>query len=308
MHPPRCGVDLLLQAVGVRRSQLCQLSPVENLSRDLYALSGQIFKHRDIGRILPRFAFLAALEPHFVEQDIAELLRAADGKRLTRKRINFYFQLATRLRKLARQPRQHRAVDLDSGAFHFRQNRNQRPVDHFVNARRLFRAHPQLEMMPKPERHVRILGRITGGVGQLYCCKTDLRFAGTGYRFVRDALVAKMQFCQLVHPVPVIARVERKAHDHGIIIWRDRNAVPRQHRHIVFQVLTDFQHRWIGQQGPQFRQRFSCVQLCWFLGKHIGATVRERDIACLTRSDCKTEPDQIGACRLQAVGFGIEAQ
>ena len=67
MHPPRIGVDRLLQRVGISRLELAQLAPFEDFGGDLCPLRGEAFKDCLIGRILARFALAPALVAELVE-------------------------------------------------------------------------------------------------------------------------------------------------------------------------------------------------------------------------------------------------
>jgi hypothetical protein len=58
------------------------LAPFQHLARDRHAFGFQLFQHRLVGGILARLALLAALQAHLVEQDLAQLLGAADGEGL----------------------------------------------------------------------------------------------------------------------------------------------------------------------------------------------------------------------------------
>src|SRR3546814_6440169 len=65
----------------------------------------------------------------------AELLGAADGEGLAGEGVDFAFDPQHVVGELARQPRQIVAVDHDPGAFHRLDRRDQRAVDHLVDAR-----------------------------------------------------------------------------------------------------------------------------------------------------------------------------
>ena len=89
---PGLRVDLFLQRVGISGLEFCQLPPVDHFLRNRLAIAGQPLEHRDIGRILPRLAFFAALQAELAEKDFSQLLRAADREALSGKLVDLLFQ------------------------------------------------------------------------------------------------------------------------------------------------------------------------------------------------------------------------
>ena len=94
MHPPGLGVYMGLKRVGIGRFQLRELPPVQHRRRKFRRLWGDILKRRDVfqhigaGRIGAGLALLAALDPHPVKENLAQLLGAADVERFASKVLN----------------------------------------------------------------------------------------------------------------------------------------------------------------------------------------------------------------------------
>ncbi len=88
------------------------------------ALFGQVFEFARAGRPLPGLGLGAAFQLHLAEQDIAELFRGTGIERLAgRCHFDLLLERALFLRELARQPRQHLAVDGNAAPLHVpRQN------------------------------------------------------------------------------------------------------------------------------------------------------------------------------------------
>ena len=202
MHAPRLVVDLRLQRIGIGGFQLGQLAPFQHLAGHLHALRIQFFQHALIGAVLAGLALLAAFVAHLVEQDIAQLLGAADGKLLARQRVDLRLQHLHLLGELARQAAERLAVHLDAAAFHARHHGHQRAVHPLIDLRHAFGWHAQLEVMPQAQRHIRVLGGIFGGIFQRDLVKADRLLAGAGERFVADRLMIQMRLGQRIHAVP----------------------------------------------------------------------------------------------------------
>ena len=306
VDPSGLGIDLLLQRIGIGRFQLCQLPPIEHLAGNLDPLPCQVFQYGDIGRILTRFALLAAFKPHLVKKDGTQLRRAGDGEGLACERVDFLFQRSPGLRKFCGQSGKYRFVDLDAGAFHLGQHRNERPINQFINAGHLFRRQPQFEIVPEPQRHFGILGGIFGRLGKRDFRKSDLALARASDRFVADGFVPEIQLGQFIHAMALPPGIEREAHHHGIVKRVNRDAVLAQDRHVIFEVLPDLEDALILQQRLQPRQSSFERNLFGTFGKHIGAAMRQGHIAGFSRSDSKAEANQLSRDRLKAVGFSIE--
>ena len=157
------------------------------------------------------------------------MCRAADQERLPGKRMYFLFQHRALFGKFAGQPRQHRAVHFDAGAFHLRQHRHQWAVHQFIHTRDFFGGKAQFQMVPQPQSNIGILGGVFGRLGQGHFGKADLAFACAGQGFVADRFVTQMQFGQLIHAMPLPPRIKRKAHQHGIVERVDRKPMLAQH-------------------------------------------------------------------------------
>ena len=45
--------------------------------------------------------------------------------------------------------------------------------------------------------------------------------------------------------------IERKTHHQRVVERRDLHAMLRQHRHVIFEIVADLQHRIVGKQRTQ---------------------------------------------------------
>ncbi|CAM3254884.1 hypothetical protein SPAN111604_13365 [Sphingomonas antarctica] len=307
VHPPRLGIDLLLQRVGIGRLELGQFAPVEHLACHLDALPRQPLQLRRIGRIRPRLALAPALQRHLVEQDFAQLLGAADGEFLPRQRVDFLLQNRHLPAEFARQPGQMIAVDLDPRALHHRQRLDQPAIDAFVHARHAFARQPRLQLAPQPQRHIGILGGVPRRIAQRHLVEAELPLPLAAHFGKRDRPVPQMPLGQFVHIVRErLPGIERETHHQRVVIRRDVQPVPREHRDVVFEIMPDLEHRWIGKQRPQFRQRRRLVDLRRDFAQQIAPAMRQRHVTRLARRDAQRKADQPRGARIQPVGFGID--
>ena len=306
MDAARLGVDLLLQRIGIGRLELRHLSPVEHFLRNRHALPCQLFKFSRIGRIGPGLALATALQAHFIEQDRAQLLRAADREGLPCHVVEFNFERAHLVRKFGREPCEMLAINLHAFALHRGDYRDKRTVDAFVNRRDSIGRQARLEFLPQPQRNIGVFGGIARRIAQRDLGKAQLVFPRAADVFVSDAAVTKMELRQFVHAMIMASRVEREAEHQRIVERRDQDVVPRENGHVIFEILTDFEHRGIGHQPAQSVERRARVDLVRLFSEQIGAAMRERDIARLARRGRETEPDDPCLRRVEPVGLGID--
>ncbi len=192
MHPPGLRVDRRLQRFGIGRAQFGELAPFEHLAGHLDPLPGQPFENADVGGILPALALLAALQPHLVEQDIAELLGAADGEGLAGEVMDFAFQPRGLMREFGGEARQLLAVDLDAVALHLRHHRHKRAVHALVDARAAFVGQAGLEHAVQPPGDIGVLGGIGGGAVERHFGEADRLLARAADVLEGDAAVAEV--------------------------------------------------------------------------------------------------------------------
>ena len=83
MDAPGFGVDMVLQRIGIGGFQLRQLPPVQHPRRQVMPFGGQVFQHIGPGGIGPGLALDATGQAELVEQDLAQLLGAADVEAFT---------------------------------------------------------------------------------------------------------------------------------------------------------------------------------------------------------------------------------
>ena len=50
----------------------------------------------------------------------------------------------------------------------------------------------------------------------------------------------QMRFGEFIHAMQLTTRIQGEAHDHRVIIGRYVHIMPRQHRHVIFQILANF--------------------------------------------------------------------
>ena len=135
VHAMGLRMDIFRQRVGIGRFQFRDLPPFQNLLRKFVALLGEFVEDLRRGRPRAGLGLGAAGHSHLAEDDVADLLGAADIDRLARDLLKLGLDARRGLGEIARQPRQHLAVDRDAAPLHPRQHADQRPFQRLVDRR-----------------------------------------------------------------------------------------------------------------------------------------------------------------------------
>ena len=303
-------VDLRLQRIGIGRLELGELAPVEHLEHHLAAgrilVGGDPLQLVDVGGIDAGLALAAALDPHLVEQHVAQLLGAADGELEPGDRVDLFLQRGDLLREVGGELRQYPGIDLDAGGLHLGEDRHQRAVDALIDAGHALIGEPRLEATPQPQRDVGILGGVAGRGLEIDLAEAQLALPGADHVLVGDAAVREMGGGKLVHAMAVQPGIEIEAHHDRVVIGRDANAGAAEHDHVVFEVMADLEHRRVFQQRLQPGECLGPVDLLGLLGEHVGAAMAERDIAGEVGRQRHADADQIGLGRIEPGCLGID--
>ena len=246
MHTARVGVDVILQRVSIGRFQLGHLSPVQH-PRGQVMFCREVLKHIGTGGIGPRLAFLAAFQPHLVEQDFPQLLGRADVEFAPGELIDLVLKPRHLLGKGVGHPAQRIAVHLHARAFHCRQNRHKRAFKRFIHLRYPDAVELGFEQLPQPQSDIRILGGIFHRIGERHLIKGDGRFACPQQRLDRDRCMRQIAFRQRVHAVAVQPGVHRVGQQHRVVDGRDVDPKLSENLAVVFHVLPDLEDRGVLQ-------------------------------------------------------------
>lgn len=190
----------------------------------------------------------SAGKAHLTEQNIAELLRRADGEGLAGQPIDLVLEGRGPLRQLAGEARENLPVDGDAALLHMREHGDQRPFEPFINARQTLGGKPRLQDVPEAERDVGVLGRIGGRLVDVDEVEAHRRLAGAGNVLVGDRRVAEPTFRERIHAVHAVAGIDHIGHQHRVVEALHGNAVPLHDEIVVFQVLGDLQHGRVFKQ------------------------------------------------------------
>ncbi len=303
------GVDLRLERVGIGALQLGELAPFQDLAHDLRrlaAVAGQAFEFGHVGRVHARLALAPAFQAEPVEQDLTQLLGAADGEGGARHGMDFALQCGDLSGEFGRELRQALAIDLDPAPLHARDDGDERPVDHLVHPRRLLHRQPRLEPLPQPQRDVGILGGVAGRGLEVDFVEAELLLAGADHLLESEAGVRQMRRGQLVHAVAMEPGVEIEAQDDGVVMRCDGDPALAQHDHVELQVLADLQDRRVLAQCFDPLERLGDRNLHRRLGQQIGAAMAQRDVARLVGREAQADPDQFCLGRVGRAGLGID--
>ena len=209
--------------------------------------------------------------------------------------------------------RQFRTIHLHTGGFHITQHRDHAAFDLLITGQRPIGAQAWAQQKPKPQRHIRIFGGVSGGLFQRHFAEGQAGFAGAGHLIKADRLMAQMQHRKLIHAMPMPTGFHGVGEHHGVINWCyfSEAAIfrPRHDFQIIFRVLENLQHGSITEQRAQQRKGGFGRNLFW-RGRcqHIAcAAMADRHVTGAARRDGKGKPNHGGAARIQAIGFRIHA-
>ena len=106
VHPAGLRIDVAGQRIGVGALQLGELAPVEDHPRQRVALLGQILQHATRRWTRRRsWSCLPPGKPHLAEQDVADLLGAAEIERLAGERVGLGLEPRGALREIVGEAR-----------------------------------------------------------------------------------------------------------------------------------------------------------------------------------------------------------
>jgi hypothetical protein len=121
------------------------------------------------------------------------------------------------LPELARQLREHLAVDGNAAPLHAREHWNERPLERLVNVAHALGDETRLEHVPQPQRDVGILGGVFGGLLDWHAIEGKLGFSRAGDLVVVDGGVIEVTPRERVEPVVGAAGIEHVGHQHGVV-------------------------------------------------------------------------------------------
>ena len=124
--------------------------------------------------------------------------------------MDFALQIVHPLAKIFTEIAQRCWIDQYAFALHRRNNRDQRPLDRFVEGRHAFLDEARFQQPVQPEGYVSILCCVVAGSLQRDIVKSYLILAGAGDVLEADAVMVEMQFCQFVHAVPIAPAIEHE--------------------------------------------------------------------------------------------------
>ena len=303
VHPAGVRVDHFHQLFGVGAAQLGQRAVVQDQARQL-VLVGDGFQRVLVGGGLALRGFHYDRQVQLLEQQRLQLLGRVqvelapgdlEGAGLDRQHPRG--QVAALAAQFVGVD-QH-AVFLDPG-----QHLDQRHFDLVVDLqqRRLggefFSQH-----LVQAQADVGVLGGVARGGFDIHLRERNLLGALAGDVLVTQRAVAQIAQRQRIQVVAGGGRVQHEALQQGVLcIAADPHAVTAHHVEIVFAVLAELGLGCILQHRAQRIQHL----FAWQLGRCAGVVVRQRHVSGAAGFNRKTQADQIGAHRIERVGFGVE--
>src|SRR3546814_17901245 len=86
-------------------------------------------------------------------------------------------------------------------------------------------------------------------------------FRSPAHFFERYADMVEVELRELVEPVLMLPRTECETHHQRIVIRRDGDAVLREHADVIFEVVPDLEHRFVGEKRVEAADRVGARHL-----------------------------------------------
>ena len=148
MHPLRFRVHVLLQGVGIGGFQLRELPPFEDLGGKRMARLSEFVEKRRGRRPLARRRLLRARKTHLAEQDVADLLRRAEGELFACHLLDLVFEAHKRLGEFAGEAAQDLAVDQDAALLHASEDIDEGTFERLVDGGAVLGDKARLQRLP----------------------------------------------------------------------------------------------------------------------------------------------------------------
>ena len=315
MQPARFGIHQRRQRVDVGAAQLLELALLQDDLDDallrraqLVAVGRQRFERVDGGAVMAGRRLLqpARREAHFVEEHLAQLLRAADVEVVADDLVERPLQLGQALRKGDRHLGEKVGVEQHAGHLHVRQHGQQRPLDGRVELVEPCCGQLRRQQVVEADRGVDIGAAVGSGLVDRHLVDGDLLAPATdelgqlGHRPLEPRVGQRLQ------PEGAAGGVEQPRHEQRVVDRSlYRQPVTAQHGQVVLGVVRDLGQRRVGKEWLQFGDNLAPVELR-------ARCVRHRDVGCFARCPGDAEPDQrrlhgIGAGRFHVVGEAFGA-
>ena len=301
VYPAGARVRQLGQFVGVGALELGQAPMLQDLGRQRIVF-GQLFQHFFVGAGCAGGGFLDHRQAELSEENLANLLRAAQVEGLACQGVGFALELQDALAQLMALQRQHGPVNQHAVALNAVQGLAAGDL-HLVD-----KAQPVvgLQLGPKrmvdSERLVRVLARVFGGAGDIDLRERNLPRPLAAQVFIADTAAPQVAQSQAGQPVRLV-HLEHIALQHGVVhIALHLDAVVGEYMAVILDVLAQLGPAGVLQPGFQAGQHLSPGQL---LGR-TRVVVGQRHIGGLTRLHRKAHAHDLGAHLIKRGGLGVK--
>ncbi len=219
------------------------------------ALFGEVVEHG--GRCRPGacLGLPAAGQLEFAEQDVAELLRAAEIERLAGERLRLVLKRRRLLGELAGEAREHLAIDRNAAPFHAREHRHERAFERLVDRADALGDEPRLEQPPQAERKVGLLGAIGAGARDFDVLEGNERAALADDVGKRERRMLQMAGRKLGQRMPAEPGIEHIGHELHIVERGKLDVVTLERVQVRFQIVADLEHACALEQRLELRER-----------------------------------------------------
>ena len=275
---------------------------LEELARQRI-VGGELLQHVLVGRRRAARGLAPDRQAELAEQDLADLLRAAEVERLAGDVVGLLLERGHALGELLALRREQRRVDQDAGALdpaeHARGRHLDAPVD--VGQARL-----GLDLRPSAWCTCSAMSASSheySAARETSTCANGIWLAPLPQTsFVGERGAAEVAKGQALERVRLV-RLPDVALEHRVVdVAAHVDAERGEDVAVVLGVVADLGRRRVLEPRPQARDDGLDREL---VGR-AGVAVRDRDVARLARRDREREADQAGADRVERIGLDVE--
>ncbi len=275
---------------------------LEQLGRQR-VVGGQFGQHLFVGGRRAAGGLLLHRQAELAEQDLADLLGAAQVEGLAGEFVRLALQRHHAFGQLLALPGEHGRVDQHAVALDAAEHHHAGHLDLFVDEQRpglLAQLRPQ--HLVHVQRHVAVFAGVLGGALHLDLRERDLVDALAAHVFVAQAAAPEVARGQALQAVRLV-RLEHVALQHGVVrIASHHDAGIGEHMRVVLDVLAELERLLVLEPGLQRGQHLGDRQLI----RRVGIAVRERDVGRLADRHRQRDADDARRHAVERIGLGVD--
>ncbi len=304
-------VDLARQHFDIGGPQLLQLAILQQQSRHLVPLVGQLLQDVRVGGGAG-LGLLEDRQAQLLEQHHSELLRGVQVERLIGGAVDLALQPVEITVQLLRQPREERPVNPDPGPLHVHQDFHQRHLDLAKQVVQLHLGKLRVQQLTQRQHGGAVGAAVGRGARHRHLGERHLGLALSRHVTVALHWPAEQFQAQVVDAVGAPPRIGQETGQHAVVNHAGQfHPGAAQHLPVVLEVVSRLADGGVGEERHQWRtgrignrrQIGDGVGRGQFAGRR---PVTERQVPDLGGRCRQRQPDQLGVVGLERRGLGVQ--